>query len=147
VERQAAENFGSVTRQSAEVEARLGVQAALNAKDGIIEAGRNFSSLSVQATLNAKDGVIEATKNAAAVSLQIATTTAATNALINQRFAETDAQIAECCCEGKELARALAAELKDRMDQIQATNLATQLTDSKLEVAALRARLTTVTAT
>lgn len=77
-------------------------------------------------------------KIGAAVQLAVEKIGAASALAIAQNTARLEAQLAECCCEMKELVRDDGQKTRALVESIQASNLAILLQDAKFEIAALK---------
>jgi uncharacterized protein YpuA (DUF1002 family) len=127
-----------VERQASEVEARSTVEAAKNAAAGILEAAKNAAATQIaQAKDAAATQVLLQTKSDAQ-TLFLAQNFATSNALVNERFKDTDARLAECCCELKSLIKDDGEKTRDLVNSIQASNLALSLADAKAEIIVLK---------
>jgi len=130
-----------IERQIAEVEARSLVETAKNAAASILESAKNAAATQIQEAKDAAATQILVQTKADALTLSASQNTATTNALVNQRFAETDAAMAECCCEIKSLVKEDGEKTRDLVSSIQASNLAVDLVDAKTEIAFLKTRV------
>lgn len=140
LELEAAKNKGALELDAAKNKSSIELQAAANSAAVELSAERNANAAAVAATLNAYNSNLTATTNFNALTTQANLIAAASEVLAVKNQAVLEAKLAECCCEQRELARALAKETQDLIRAEAERNLRDKLAEKNDELNALRMR-------
>jgi hypothetical protein len=126
---EAAKNAAAISLEAAKNSAAVQIQAALNAKDLAEKAASNSKESLLQASFLAKDSLLEQSKWFA-----LAEKTAMVNKL------DTDAKLAACCCEIKEVVVGTANATQSLIQSNESTRVRDALSAAVAENSILRLR-------